>query len=256
MDWTIWCLIVFSPLIIFLGKLLVTNIIVPNSKKKALLEQMRKRSDWPDIEKTLNILTKLFKSNHAKITSVAFRQVHHITSKEFIYGEIDFLSFHNILEKTKPQANEKFYDLGSGAGKGVFAAALYFNFSKSCGIELLEPLYNKATNMLNKANSLLQHIHPNDQTYYLNRVSTIKFIKDSFLEYDFQEANVIYVAATCLSDTTWEILIHRMAKLKPGTRIIVATKSIQHKRFEMIYQGIDIMSWGLCPVKIYKIKIV
>ena len=44
-----------------------------------------------------------------------------------------------------------------------------------------------------------------------------------------------------------------MAHLNPGTRIIVATKSIQHVRFEMIYQGIELMSWGLCPVKIYRL---
>jgi hypothetical protein len=45
-----------------------------------------------------------------------------------------------------------------------------------------------------------------------------------------------------------------MAGLKPGSRIIVATKNIHHESFEVIYQGIELMSWGLCPVNIYKIK--
>src|SRR5580658_1272591 len=51
-----------------------------------------------------------------------------IKKDDFIYGEIEFLSFYIILEKTKPEPQEIFYDLGCGAGKAVFAAALFFSF--------------------------------------------------------------------------------------------------------------------------------
>jgi tRNA G46 methylase TrmB len=209
---------------------------------------MEKRSDWKSIEKKAALLTKLFKRNTAELRSVLFRRIHHVTNHDFIYGEIDFLSFHNILEKANPKPNEVFYDLGSGAGKAVFAAALYFNFSKCYGIELLSPLYNKALNTLSKAELQLKNT-PSE----LSKISSIHFIQDSFLEYDFHNANVIYIAATCFSETTWESLINKMATLPSGTRIIVATKNIQHERFDLIYQGVEIMSWGLCTVSIYKI---
>lgn len=215
---------------------------------------MRERSDWPTIEKTQNTLKKLFKGEHAKISSIIYRNLRLITDKEFVYGEIDFLSFHNILEKAGPKPQEIFYDLGSGAGKAVFTAAFFFDLSKSCGIELLPPLYTKAINKLKKATSLFQNIKSDFETTYLKQVDTIQFINDSFLNYDFNDANIIYVAATCLSDSTWKILINKMAALKPGSRIIVATKSIHHDNFEIIYQGVELMSWGLCPVNIYKIK--
>jgi len=209
---------------------------------------MQKRLDWPMIEKTEHTLKKLFRRDHAKITSIIYRNLTRSTDKEFIYGEIDFLSFHNILEKAQPQPNDIFYDLGSGAGKAVFCAALFFDLSKSCGIELLLPLYLKAKERIDKASVLLQHSEAE------SRLKQIHFVNDSFLNFDFSDANIIYVAATCLHDTTWKKLINKMVKLKSGTRIIVATKSIQQKHFELIYQGIDLMSWGLCPVSIYKIR--
>lgn len=244
----IWLLIVFSPLIIYLYKLLLTNVLVPYFEKKTLIRQMRERPDWENIEKVATLLTKLFKRNTAELRSVLFRKIHHVTNHDFIYGEIDFLSFHNILEKTNPKPNEIFYDLGSGAGKAVFAAALYCNFSKCCGIELLSPLYNKALNTLAKAQIKLK----NNQSD-LKKISTIQFIQDSFLEYDFHDANVIYIAATCFGETTWESLINKITTLPSGTRIIVATKNIQHERFDLIYQGAEIMSWGLCLVSIYSL---
>jgi len=39
------------------------------------------------------------------------------------------------------EAGGVFYDLGSGAGKGVLAASLLHPFDKCCGIELLESLH-------------------------------------------------------------------------------------------------------------------
>ena len=246
-------LIISLPFFIFFTRLLLTNFMVPHFKKKSLYTQMKKRLDWPMLEKTENILKKLFRGDHAKMTSILYRSFRHMTNKEFIYGEIDFLSFHNILENAQPQLGEVFYDLGSGTGKAVFAAALFFDLSKACGIELLPPLYEKSTNQLKKATSFFQNLKPDFENKYLEKIPAIQFIQDSFLSHDFHDANIIYIAATCLSDPTWESLINKMAHLNPGTRIIVATKSIQHKQFEMIYQGLELMSWGLCPVKIYRL---
>ncbi len=246
--------IISLPFVFMLTRLFLTNFIIPHFKKKSLYSQMKERCEWPMIERADNILKKIYKGTYAKMTSIIYRHMHLITNNELIYGEIDFLSFFTLLEKTKPQHKEIFYDLGSGAGKAVFTAALFFDLSKSCGIELLPPLYRKANHQLKKASRLFQNSKINIDVKFLRHVSTILFINDNFLQYDFCDANIIYVAATCLSDTTWEQLINKMADLSPGCRIIVATKSIEHSKFELIYQGVELMSWGLCPVKIYKIK--
>ena len=74
----------------------------------------------------------------------------------------------------------------------------------------------------------------------------------SFLEADFSDADIVYVAATCLNPETWRALIKRLATLKPGSRVIVATKTIQHAAFELIESSVEVMSWGLCMVNIYR----
>jgi hypothetical protein len=243
--------IIFIPFLLFFLKILLTNVIVPYHKKKALYYQVKRDPNWPRIEKIENFLKNLFSGTSGKMTSTIYRYAHFIRNKELTYGEIDFLSFYCILKKTEPKEGEIFYDLGAGIGKAVFCAALFFNLSKSKGIELLMPLYEKANFFLKKAKTLYEP--DEEQQKYLKQMNTIEFINDNFLQYDFLDANIIYVAATCLNDATWEQLITKMARLKPGSRVIVATKSIHHQNFQMRYQSVELMSWGLCPVRIYTI---
>jgi hypothetical protein len=41
-----------------------------------------------------------------------------VASTSLTYGEVDFYSFANILEKANPKLGETFVDLGHGTGKG------------------------------------------------------------------------------------------------------------------------------------------
>jgi SAM-dependent methyltransferase len=244
--------IITIPFLLVILKLLLTNILVPHFKRKEQKELLSQRPDWLTIENKTRILEALYKKVHAKASSIRYRLLHLIQDKEFIYGEIDFLSFYTILERTSPSAQEIFYDLGSGSGKAVVSAMLFFNVNQSIGIELLLPLYNQSNTQLEKA---IERFQQNDaEREYLPQMGRIQFINDSFLHYDFGDADIIYVAATCLTDATWNELISKMSRLKPGSRIIVTTRTIHHEQFESIYQGVELMSWGLCPVRIYKIK--
>lgn len=244
--------IIAIPFLLIILKLLLTNILVPHFKKKEQQKQLSLRGDWSSIEKKTQILKALYKKVHAKSSSIRYRLSHLIQNKEFIYGEIDFLSFYTILERTSPSTKDVFYDLGSGSGKAVLSAVLFFNVNKSIGIELLPPLYEQANTQLKKA---IQRFEQHDvEKEYLPQMERIQFINDSFLHYDFGDADIIYVAATCLTDATWNELISKMAGLKPGSRIIVTTRMIHHEQFESIYQGIELMNWGLSPIRIYKIK--
>jgi SAM-dependent methyltransferase len=245
--------IIAIPFLLVILKLLVTNILVPHFKKVEQKKQLSQRADWPNIEKKIRILETLYKKVHAKPSSISYRLVHLIQDKEFVYGEIDLLSFYTILERASPSTQDVFYDLGSGSGKAVLSALLFFNVYKSIGIELLPPLYEQSNTQRDKA--IQQFQQHDDENEYIPQMKRIQFINDSFLHYDFGDADIIYVAATCLSDATWNELISKMASLKPGSRIIVATRMIDHELFESIYQGIELMSWGLCPVGIYKIKL-
>ena len=244
--------IIFIPFLLVILRLLLTNILIPYFKKKEQKKQLNQRADWLTIEKKTHILETLYKKVHAKASSIRYRLLHLIQDKEFIYGEIDFFSFYTILERTSPSTKDVFYDLGSGSGKAVLSAILFFNVHKSIGIELLAPLYEQSNIQLEKA---IQRFQQHDvEKEYLTQMERIQFINGSFLDCDFGDADIIYVAATCLTDATWDQLISKMSGLKPGSRIIVTTRLIHHEQFESIYQGVELMSWGLCPIRIYKIK--
>lgn len=216
------------------------------------MKQLSKRADWSNIENKTCILKALYNKVYAKSSSIKYRLVHLIHNKEFIYGEIDFLSFFTILERTSPSTQDVFYDLGSGSGKAVLSVALFFNVKKSVGIELLPPLFEQSNRQLEKIIQRFQQLDVEKE--YLPQMERVQFINDSFLKYDLVDADIIYVAATCLTNATWNELISKMSRLKPGSRIIVTSRTIDHEQFESTYQGIELMSWGLSPIRIYKIK--
>jgi len=171
----------------------------------------------------------------------------------YIYGEVDPSSFLLLLEKVNPQSGEVFYDLGSGAGKAVFTAALAYDFAKVYGIELLPGLCKLANSQMIKAKALLNLSGDKKQSaLYLQRLAGVQFIQGNFLESDISGGDLIFINATCLNYYTWEALVEKLKVLKKGSRIIVTTKKIQNAQFEVLYQGREHMSWGMNSVNIYK----
>ena len=69
---------------------------------------------------------------------------------EYAYGEIEFEPFIALLSLAKTNADTVFYDLGSGTGKAVLAAAMVFPIKKSVGIELFTELHSCAWSQTNK----------------------------------------------------------------------------------------------------------
>lgn len=239
------------PFVFFLSRLFLTNYAVPFLKKRQLRSQIATQSNAEAIFKTEIFLNKLFKRNHSKILSRIYRLLKYKNSREFIYGEIDLLAFHKIIEKAEPKNGEIFYDLGSGAGKAVFSAALYFDFQRCVGIELMDVLYKKSLVSLSKANAILKS-RALDGDLYEDKLSKIRFVKHNFLMYDFFDADIIYLAATCLSEETLRDLIDKISMTKVGTRVMIATKKIVHDAFELVYDSVELMGWGLCHLRIYR----
>ncbi|GEM_PF-478253 len=224
----------------------------PLWERRSLSRDLKQHPSWVNIKKTDRVLERLYKKVSA--TRVSRSECKHLgltNQREYIYGEIQWLSFFNILDKIKPQAHEQFYDLGCGGGKAVFAAALFFDVSQSVGIELLPGLCTLANQQLIKAH---HSIHSNpliDAPLYLQKLSRIQFINDNFLHYDFSDGDIIFINATALSEPIWDKLCTKLLQLKPGARVITTTKKISHDVFELVYQGRALMSWGMNSVHIY-----
>lgn len=219
----------------------------------SLLSFLNKLSVTPQ---PLKIPAHLLKALYSDLNSTLISQQERTRLKRnedaFIYGEVDFLSFVKILKSTHPKPGEIFYDLGSGAGKAVFTAALCFGFSKACGIEFLPALAQLAAKQIEKAKTWVNQNDKKTAQYYLSRIATIKFINNNFLHYDFSDGNVILITGTCFSYPTWEKIIEKLTRLKAGSRIVVVSKRIQHEGFILIEERLEKMSWGESVVNIYQ----
>ena len=62
--------ILVLPFLVMFTWLLLTNVIIPHFKKKALYAQIQARSDGAMIKKTDHFLKHLYKGVHAKIISI------------------------------------------------------------------------------------------------------------------------------------------------------------------------------------------
>ncbi len=200
----------------------------------------------------LTLLLTLFQS--VKGTSISLKDRHKLKIQDdaFVYGEIDFLSFMFILDKVKPQVGEVFYDLGSGAGKAVFTAALNYDLSRSVGIELLPGLSEQSKKLIEDTRNLVKLQFANFNDLYSKRLSSIEIINADLLKCDFTDADIIFVNATCFSETSWEKILEKFLSLKSGSRVITTSKTILDPAFQLVESELELMSWGMNSVYIYK----
>lgn len=201
------------------------------------------RKNIRDIVDQLAILYKL--ENPFKV-SADYRKENNIDKDEYIYGEIMFASFTEILSHVDPQPYENYYDLGCGSGKSVFLAALLYDKIIAHGVEILPPMHDLDIKLLNNLKAQLKS-HPKYKTNPLN----IHFYNDDIFEFDFSNADIIFINATCYSKKSWEKLEEKFKTLKKGTRLIVNTKKLHDNCFKTLHGRLYLMSWGASYVRIY-----
>jgi len=105
-----------------------------------------------------------------KATSKKEREELKLKDPNLVYGEVTYDALGLVFEKIKKVYGKPFqgtsgplgflqhrggifYDLGSGTGKGVVAAAILHNFDICYGIEYLEGLYSLSLDALNSYNT-------------------------------------------------------------------------------------------------------
>ncbi|MDF2866705.1 MAG: histone methylation protein [Gammaproteobacteria bacterium] len=191
----------------------------------------------PHIQQTLAILKRLYHNvNAVEIARKAWQQ-RQFRDYAFIYGEIDLISFIAILEAAQLKSDDIFYDLGSGAGKAIFTAALAFNFKVCKGIELVPELYQLSCQLKQQLPKLM---------------TQIEFINADFLTVDFSDADVVFINAACFVGEAWQAIVAKFIQLKAGTRIIVGSKELPIQHFNLMDENLRYMSWGKAMVRIYR----
>lgn len=195
----------------------------------------------------LKILDNLYKDVNGMEISLAERERLKTDNPSFTYGEITFPSIAAALAIADPKKGETFYDLGAGAGKAVFCAALLNDWKKCKGIEYLPALHSCTRTLLEKLRNM-----PEAQQYFPQILNNIEFIENDMLNANFNDADIVYMNATAFAPDLWEALIPKLEALKSGTRIIVLTKRLNKDKFELIQDTMLPMSWGMNSVMVYK----
>mmetsp|Transcript_20373 Transcript_20373/g.30838 ORF Transcript_20373/g.30838 Transcript_20373/m.30838 type:complete len:336 (-) Transcript_20373:384-1391(-) len=184
--------------------------------------------------------------------------------KNLVYGEVDFDSFYEVLRHAAQglsAAGQRggepgggnggivFYDLGSGTGRAVFAAAMVLDLKYAAGIEILPRLHGASYEILEKYTRTL-----------MRRISDpplIKFFNGSFLdsEYDWTDGDLVFANSTCFEEALLDAVARRgegPGGLRPGARVVTFTLALRSAWFRIIYKKRFNMSWGPATVYIHQ----
>lgn len=192
------------------------------------------------LDKAQAIFTQLYSNVDGFTLSRAARNEQ--DAFDYIYGEIDFMSFIALLSLVNPDRKTVFYDLGSGTGKAVLACAMVFNVRESNGIELFDSLHDAACRQQQALYSLPD---------YMPASKTMHFIHDDFLHASFNNATLVYINATGFMGETWMLLSKRLEQTSSCTTVISTSKALKSDAFTVTRVTAVQMSWGVVRAYIH-----
>ena len=192
------------------------------------------------------LLDSVYLNIDARRISLDERQRLSIKDDVFVYGEIIYPTFALMLKLAEPKPGEVFYDLGSGSGKAVLLTSMLYDLSKAVGVEYLAPLYELSTKKLN-----LLTVHPDFARLSKKRFN-VQFYNQDLFEFNIEDADIIYMNATCFIGDNWTNAVSKFTTLKRGTRIILTTKSLPEDSYKRIFSELMPMSWGTCTLGVYE----
>lgn len=192
----------------------------------------------------------LMTTAEARKLSQLGRETNDNSRGDLTYGEVTFPTLAKILCVGLPkfgiELKGTFYDLGSGSGRGVIAAALLGNFDNLRGVELVKELHKAAVGVKRVYESKVQ-----PQFGTALREQKINFQQGDFLKSDWSDGDVIFINSTCFS----QVLVSRITKmgagLKPGACIITLTHTLNSPYFEVLESSKYKFTWGEATVHIH-----
>ncbi len=176
-----------------------------------------------------------------------------------VYGETEFRSLGNVIEKIKQVyglpnvcysgtngvlqgSGGIFYDLGSGTGKPVLAAMILHEFSECIGIEFLEGLYSVSQELLGVyTDRILPKMESRD------RVTQCQMINGDFLDMsvkDWRNADIVFANSTCYEDDLMKRIAKVAVGMKKGSFFVSLTRKLPVDDFVVLEYDMHRMSWG------------
>ena len=161
-----------------------------------------------------------------------------------------------------PQAAEGgvFYDLGSGTGKPVFAAALLQKWDRCVGIELLGELHTIAMRIRERWESaeFQESLTADDGGLqggaYTADSAAVELINGDMTSHDWSDADVCFANSTCFSTALMRLMAQHAEKLRPGAFFVSFTQALPSRQFALLESSRHAMSWGNTTVFIQQRK--
>jgi SAM-dependent methyltransferase len=203
-------------------------------------------------------MKKLAKENVGRMNDdTAGMDSQSFVSTSLVYGEVEFFSFINILERASPQKGEKFYDLGHGTGKALVAAGLLFGdiFSKIAGVEILTDLHNISINTLDLFKKSLQKSPELFSLFLSHQQCDMGAIHGDILSEavvaEWTSCDIVFTNSTCFDDALMQRIAEVAIGMRQGSRFISLTRPLPSVEFEIVDKVNLGMSWGLATCFIH-----
>lgn len=143
-------------------------------------------------------------------------------------------------------------DLGSGAGKPVFAAAALYPFKRVVGVEILESLHGAALEVLERWDA---EARPRLAAHHGGVDTEVVLLQGDFLDVwgvrDWPaEADVVVANSTCYDDRLMHRIGEAAARMKQGALVVTLTRHLPSPFFHVLFCEAMHMSWGEATVYI------
>jgi SAM-dependent methyltransferase len=155
--------------------------------------------------------------------------------EELTYGEATWRSINKIMEFIKPARGNIFYDLGCGTGRICFFNNIYYGL-ETYGIDLIPTFIANAHKIVDKF-----------------ALKNINFYQDNWLNRDISNADILYIAGTCLDENTIYELIQKLKTLKSGAFVISVSNPLKADFLEQVKVMNLPFSWGKAEVFVLKV---
>lgn len=186
---------------------------------------------FPQMEATVTAYRALYPYVGSSTTvSVNERMEKGIEDDTLTYGETRWSSFLKLLDHIEVRSQDRFVDLGCGAGFLCFLVAQGLGIP-ALGVDLID-------GFIQNAQQMSEQLH----------LKQPRFQRADIFEMELLPFSLLYATCTCFPDELVEQLTEKMRATRPGTRIITVTNPLeapylrQRKHFKLKYD------WGLDDV--------
>ncbi len=142
------------------------------------------------------------------------------------YGETPLTVFALIAERLRLKKEDLFLDLGCGRGRGVFFLQTYFG-CKAYGVDWVPSFIHKARSVARSTCC--------SAGFELGPIHESKFI---------EQAQVIYLAWTCIEEEERAEVEQALVRVLPGTQVITISYPLQSQDFTLSFTSCVSFPWG------------